>query len=476
MTPGRIIALIFGVVLAPAAIGLVVGGIALLVAFGTLRNADGFIESPSYALSSNDYALASADVAIAPHPGDWWPTRVVAELALVATPQGNTPVFVGIGPTDDVARYLSGVAYDEVRDLDRPGDDVRYRHFAGAAPAGAPGAQSFWAATAEGIGPQRLTFDVERGSWTVVIMNADGSQGVRVATVGAVRIPVLPGIGFGMLIAGLFIAALAAMLLVFAFRHRASATGGAPLMGATRSFGVTGIPTAYPLAIEGRIDAPLSRGLWLIKWFLAIPHYIILSFLGMAFALLTVVAFFAILFTGRYPRGIFDFNVGVMRWGWRVLFYATGVLGTDRYPPFTLADVDYPARLNVAYPGELSRGLVLVKWWLLAIPHYIIVGVLTSGLIWWTTDLGYGESILQIGGGIIGVLGIVVGLALLFTGRYPQGLFDLLMGLNRWCFRVAAYATLMTDEYPPFRLDLGGTEPPETGAALPAGAALDEGR
>ncbi|MCC6737049.1 MAG: DUF4389 domain-containing protein [Bauldia sp.] len=215
------------------------------------------------------------------------------------------------------------------------------------------------------------------------------------------------------------------------------------------------------MRLEGRIDQPLSRGLWLVKWLLAIPHFIVLAFLWTAFVLLTIVAFFAILFSGRYPRGIFDFNVGVMRWTWRVVFYATSVLATDRYPPFTLADADYPARLDVAYPEQLSRGLVLVKWWLLAIPHYLIVGLLTSGLVWWTTDVngGYGDNVLEIGGGVIGLLALVAGLVLLFTGRYAQGLFDLLMGLNRWVFRVMAYATLMRDEYPPFRLDLGGAEP-----------------
>src|SRR5215211_7277056 len=217
-----------------------------------------------------------------------------------------------------------------------------------------------------------------------------------------------------------------------------------------------------PVRVEGTLDPQLSRWLWLVKWLLAIPHFIVLILLWIAFVVLSVVAFFAILFTARYPRGIFEFNLGVLRWTWRVAYYSYGALGTDRYPPFTLgAAPDYPATLDVAYPGQLSRGLVLVKWWLLAIPHYLLLGVFLGGG-WFAWEGGWdrgGDDWGRGGGpGLIGLLVLFAGVALLFTTRYPRGIFDFVLGLDRWVARVVAYAGLMTDAYPPFRLDQGGEE------------------
>ena len=224
---------------------------------------------------------------------------------------------------------------------------------------------------------------------------------------------------------------------------------------------------AYPVRIDGELDPNVGRWLWLVKWLLAIPHYIVLAFLWLTLLVLTVVAFFAILVTGRYPRGIFDFNLGVLRWTWRVAFYSYAALGTDRYPPFTLDDVaDYPARLHVEYPERLSRGLVLVKWWLLAIPHYIVVGILLGGGSYATSQVDDRVWSLGFETGLIGVLVLFAGVALLFTTRYPPKLFDFVLGLDRWVARVAGYVLLMRDEYPPFRLDQGGSgEPLEAAVA-----------
>jgi hypothetical protein len=199
-------------------------------------------------------------------------------------------------------------------------------------------------------------------------------------------------------------------------------------------------PKVYPVSVKGELSVPPARGWWLIKWLLALPHYFVLAFLWVAFVVVCIVAFFAILFTAKYPRGLFDFNAGVLRWSWRVGFYSYQALGTDKYPPFSLEPADYPADLEIKYPKELSRGLVLVKWWLLAIPHYIIVGIFQGG---------YGG---RGGGGLTTVLAVIAAVVVLFTGKYPEDIFKLVVGFNRWSYRVAAYVSLMTDEYPPFRL------------------------
>src|SRR6202011_3238109 len=216
----------------------------------------------------------------------------------------------------------------------------------------------------------------------------------------------------------------------------------------------------YPVRVRGDLDPALSRWQWLVKWILTIPHYIILLFLHIAYFVVTVIAFFAILFTGKYPRALFGFNVGVMRWRWRVLFYALSALGTDRYPPFSLQpNPEDPGDPEVDYPEQLHRGLVLIKWWLLAIPHYLVLAAFFYGGVQFMgnddDDWGDGSTVVP----LICILLLIAVVALLFTARYPKGLYDFVIGINRWAIRVRAYASLMRDEYPPFRLDMGPREP-----------------
>lgn len=191
----------------------------------------------------------------------------------------------------------------------------------------------------------------------------------------------------------------------------------------------------YPVTLRGELTSPPGRWQWIFKWLLGIPHYFVLWFLGIAAFVLMVIAFFAILFTGKYPKSMFDFVLGVMRWNWRVSFYSYGVLGTDKYPPFSLEpDPNYPADLNIEYPEKLNNGLVLVKW-LLAFPHWIII---------WIFEY------------VLPFLIIAAAICQLFLGEYPEGLFKVVLGMNRWAYRVFAYIE-MRDEYPPFKFweDLG---------------------
>ena len=266
-------------------------------------------------------------------------------------------------------------------------------------------------------------------------------------------------IGGGLLAGGLLILAGGIVMIVFGARgdggrHRPRPPGRRP--GAPAAPGLDGEPgtAVEAAALPGRSPAARSpRGAprpgpqplaVAVKWLLAIPHFIVLVLpVDRVLRVLTVVAFFAILFTGRYPRGIFDFNVGVLRWTWRVASTPTArwaPIGTRR----SRSD-DAPTtrrRSRSTYPERLSRGLVLVKWWLLAIPQYIIVAAarrLGDGAAGATAAGGRG-LVRRAAAGLIGLLVLFAGVALLFTGRYPRGLFDLVIGLNRWVFRVVAYA------------------------------------
>jgi hypothetical protein len=134
-----------------------------------------------------------------------------------------------------------------------------------------------------------------------------------------------------------------------------------------------------------------------------------------------------------------------------------------------LVRTDYPANFDVAYPERLSRGLVLVKW-LLAIPHLIIVGLIVADLLaypWTSNDWSFGFQ--PIGGySVLNLLVVSAGFFLLITRQYPRSLFDPLLGINRWLYRVLSYVALMRDEYPPFRLDQGAQEPGDVQPDQPA--------
>ena len=184
----------------------------------------------------------------------------------------------------------------------------------------------------------------------------------------------------------------------------------------------------YPLRYDVEYPEELSRWLIFVKWLLAIPHFVILYLLLVATNMVTFIAFFAILFTKRYPRGLFDFVVNVNRWGANVMAYQ--MLFRDEYPPFSWEPGEYAVTYEVDYPEEMNRWLPLVKW-LLAIPHIVVMLFLFIAVYF-----AY----------------IIVFFAILFTKRFPRGLFDFIVGVHRWNYRVSVYTNLQRDEYPPFSL------------------------
>ncbi|MGO4691810.1 DUF4389 domain-containing protein [Glaciibacter sp. 2TAF33] len=484
LKPGGIVLLVIGTILGLVGTGLCAAGIAFTVASAAQRD-DGFFTSPTETFSSGSYALTSPslDVADGLKAATGAPFDI-ATLRLEATSNDpNREVFIGIAPRTDVDAYLSRVHHSEIWNVRLSPFNVEYRDVAGTQSPGDPAAEGFWTESATGTGTQHVDWTVRSGSWSVVVMNADASPGATVDLAAGVHSGLVLPLAIGLLVSGavMFIVGVALTVMGAAILGRQLEPLEPPAGGAA---GGAALQPVYPVRLTGHLDSPLSRGLWIVKWLLGIPHFLLLAFLWFAFVAVTIIAGFAILFTGRYPRSLFWFNVGVLRWNWRVSFYAYSALGTDRYPPFTLARTDYPADFDVHYPERLSHGLVLVKWWLLAIPHLVIVAILGGGAWWWWSWTGqpwFGQSWAGVSGinngwgsgvSLLGLLVFITGVILLFSGRYQHPLFNLIMGINRWVYRVIAYTALMRDEYPPFRLDQGPAEPDQTepGSGPAAGA------
>jgi hypothetical protein len=419
-------AIVAGALLALLALTLLAAGGVGLWADATQRDANGWLSSPWHRFETPTRALTAERLgALNGH-------RIfdLGSVQLRARRAGGGPVFVGIASQARVDAYLADVAHSEVKDVRRHGyeGNLRPGTRAPAPPAGAIA----WSAAAKGPGTQTIRFKPPPGRWAIVVMNAGATPGIAVDLRAGARASWLGAASAGGLVSGGLLAIAAVALIVYG-------TGAAPRPRAPEA------PQGeYPVQVTARLDEPLSRWLWLVKWLLIVPHVLILAVLWCAFVLVTLAALVAIVITGRYPRALFDFNVGVLRWTWRVGFYANSAFATDRYPPFTLAPADYPAELEIAYPERLSRWKALLKPWLLAIPHYLVLAALVGGG-WRVGDAAFP--------GLLAVLVVVAAVVLLVRGRYPRDVFALVVGINRWALRVVAYAGLMRDEYPPFRLD-----------------------
>lgn len=218
MNAGKVVLGVVGGFLAVVGLAVLVGGAGLLWVFSTQRNADGYFESPVAEMSTAGYAITSTEMDLGALPTVTFGSGWLANVQVTATSRTDRPVFVGIGPSDEVDGYLAGVARSEVIDIDSR-TDITYLTEDGGSPESVPSGQGFWVESAEGPGPQSFDWDIERGDWTIVIMNADATPGVDLDVAAGVHsnwIPVLLGL---LLFGGAFCVVAACVMSYFAYRR-----------------------------------------------------------------------------------------------------------------------------------------------------------------------------------------------------------------------------------------------------------------
>ena len=221
-TAGRVIGMVFASIGGLIGLALLVGGIAVLAAYAFGRDDDGYFNSDRKQLDSATYAITTEDIDLGADEVDWAPDKILGNVRVQV--EGDKPVFVGIGPDDDVDRYLGDVAHDELIDFD--GDDPEFDLHQGRAPRTPPGEQDFWVAQSEGSGEQALTWDAEFGRWTAVVMNADAARGIDVEADAGVKLGWAIWAGLGMFVVGLLmtVGAVVVILLIGRRASRDSAT------------------------------------------------------------------------------------------------------------------------------------------------------------------------------------------------------------------------------------------------------------
>jgi len=435
MSAGKVALLVFGIIFLLVSVGLLFAGGTLIWADQALKDDEGFITTDTIELKQGSYAITTSPADIDMEERWSWGQIDLATIKVEAS--NNDPskqVFIGIAEKSDVEDYLNGVDYDEITDFRIHPYRVHYENHPGSSIPAAPTSQTFWRESAYGAGTQTVEWELESGNWVLVFMNADGSAGIDLSGSVGIKVPWLFGLGIGLLIGGIIALIIGIIMVYFAARR--------PMVVSETDRAET--LDVYPASLS--VDYPdraLNRLSTFFRLIMIVPIAIILGLVTSmtwgeaggcyyqyaAGGILFLPIILMLLFRQKYPRWWFDWNVALTRFGTRVLTYLA--LLRDEYPS---TDEDQAVHIEIAYPDakqDLNRWLPLVKW-LLAIPHYIVLFFLSIAAF---------------------VYIVIAWFAILFTGRYPRGLFDFVVGLFRWYLRVAAYAFLLTtDSYPPFSL------------------------
>ena len=209
-TAGRVVGMVFATIGGLIGLALLLGGIAVIAAYAFGRDSDGYFNTDRKQLDSATYAITTGKIDLGANELDWAPNKILPDVRIQV--DAKTPVFVGIGPDDEVNRYLGHVAHDELIDVD--GNHPVFDLHRGRAPRTPPAKQDFWVARSEGSGEQAVTWDAEFGGWTAVVMNADGARGIDVQADAGVKLAWAIWAGLGMLVIGLLIVAGAVVVIL----------------------------------------------------------------------------------------------------------------------------------------------------------------------------------------------------------------------------------------------------------------------
>jgi len=455
MSAGKVALLVFGIIFLLVAVGLMFAGGTLIWVDQALKDDEGFITTDDIDLEPGTPGTQVTH-AIITRPADidleekWvWGVIDLATIKVeVKNNNSSKQVFIGIAKESDVEDYLNSVSYNEITEFRIHPYRVYYEYHAGSSePEEAPTDQEFWEVSSSGAGTRSLEWELESGTWVLVLMNADGSAGIDLSGSIGIKVPWIIWLGIGLLIGGIVVLIIGVLMVYFAARRPMVSGGTKGTVSSISDDSGTVIAeksNGYPASLD--IDYPdraLNRLSTFFRIIWIIPIAIILglvtsplwsesdgcSYQYAAGGILFLPIILMLLFRQKYPRWWFDWNVALTKFAARV--YAYLALLRDEYPS---TDEDQAVHIEIAYPDakqDLNRWLPLVKWFL-AIPHYFVLFFLSIAAL---------------------VYVVIAWFAILFTGRYPRGLFDFVAGLFRWYLRVAVYAFLLTtDRYPPFSL------------------------